>query len=158
MEGIIAQYKTQTTQLQQKGIQEADLQRVIKTDEENYLLYQRKREEARMSDALDQTHILNVAVAEEPAIPVLPTGSRMIPIVLGLILGAVLSIGLALALDYFDPSFRTPSEVLNELNIPVLAAVPHRLAGTYAMAGANGNGGEPVAVASYSDSFPSQQQ
>jgi len=157
MEGIIAQYKAQTTQLQQKGIQEADLQRVIKTDEENYLLYQRKREEARMSDALDQTHILNVAVAEEPAIPVLPTGSRMIPIVLGLILGAVLSIGLALALDYFDPSFRTPSEVLNELNIPVLAAVPHRVAGTYAMAGVNG-GGEPVGVSSYSDAFPSQEK
>jgi hypothetical protein len=38
---------------------------------------------------------------------------------------------LALALDYFDPSFRTPSEVLSELNIPVLAAVPHRVSGGY---------------------------
>src|SRR5262249_12216669 len=152
-EGIIVTYKAQATQLQQKGIQEADLQRVIKTDEENYLLYQRKREEARMSDALDQTHILNVAVAEAPAVPVLPSGSRMIFVVLGLVLGAVMSVGLALALDYFDPSFRTPSEVLSELNIPVLAAVPHRVAGTYAMTGTNGNGnghGEPVGVASYS--------
>jgi uncharacterized protein involved in exopolysaccharide biosynthesis len=137
MQSIIGMYKTQATQLEQKGIQEQDLQRVIKTDEENYLLYQRKREEARMSDMLDQTHILNVAVAEAPAVPVLPAGSRLVFVVLGLVLGAVMSVGLALALDYLDPSFRTPSEVLTELNIPVLAAVPHRYADGY---GLNGNG------------------
>jgi len=27
--------------------------------------------------------------------------------------------------ERFDPSFRTPAEVSSELNIPVLAAVPH---------------------------------
>jgi uncharacterized protein involved in exopolysaccharide biosynthesis len=130
-EGIVAMYKQQATDLERKGIQEQDLQRVIKTDEENYLLYQHKREEARMSDMLDQTHILNVAVAEAPTVPVLPTGSRLVFVVLGLVLGAVMSVALALALDYFDPSFHTPSEVSNELNIPVLAAVPHRVSGGY---------------------------
>jgi uncharacterized protein involved in exopolysaccharide biosynthesis len=164
MEGIIGMYKTQTTQLQQKGIQEADLQRVIKTDEENYLLYQRKREEARMSDALDETHILNVAVAEAPGVPVLPAGSRLVFVALGLVLGAVSSVALALALDYLDPSFRTPSEVLTELNIPVLAAVPHRVGGNGYAAGYGGNGNgngrgeEPVAVASYSDPFESREK
>jgi len=140
MQSIIGMYKTQATELEQKGIQEQDLQRVIKTDEENYLLYQHKREEARMSDMLDQTHILNVAVAEAPVVPVLPTGSRMVFVVLGLVLGAVMSVGWALALDYFDPSFRTPSEVLNELNIPVLAAVPHRVTGGGYGSNHNGNG------------------
>ncbi|HTS38249.1 MAG TPA: GumC family protein [Candidatus Solibacter sp.] len=141
MEGIVSLYKQKATELEQKGIQEQDLQRAIKTDEENYLLYQHKREEARMSDMLDQTHILNVAVAQAPAVPVLPTGSRMVFVVLGLVLGAVMSVGLALALDYFDPSFRTPSEVLSELNIPVLAAVPHRSGGY----GASYNSGTVVA-------------
>lgn len=147
-EGIIAMYKQKATELEQKGIQEQDLQRVIKTNEENYLLYQHKREEARMSDMLDQTHILNVAVAEAPAVPVLPTGSRIVFVVLGLVLGAVMSVGLALALDYFDPSFRTPHEVLNELNIPVLAAVPHRVTGGYG----NGNGRDAEPVGAYSES------
>jgi uncharacterized protein involved in exopolysaccharide biosynthesis len=144
MQGIISTYKAQATQLEQKGIQEQDLQRVIKTDEENYLLYQRKREEARMSDMLDQTHILNVAVAEAPAVPVLPVGSRLVFVVLGLVMGAVMAVGLALALDYLDPSFRTPSDVLTELNIPVLAAVPHHYpSGGYGETsglGGNGNG------------------
>jgi uncharacterized protein involved in exopolysaccharide biosynthesis len=161
MEGIVALYKQKATELEQKGIQEQDLQRVIKTDEENYLLYQHKREEARMSDMLDQTHILNVAVAEAPSVPVLPTGSRMIFVVLGLVLGGVMSVGLALALDYFDPSFRTPSEVLSELNIPVLAAVPHRVSGGYGSNyGEDGNGhsgdAEPVEV--YSVPFQTREQ
>jgi hypothetical protein len=154
-------YKTKATELEQKGIQEQDLQRVIKTDEENYLLYQHKREEARMSDMLDQTHILNVAVAEAPAVPVLPTGSRLIFVVLGLVLGAVMSVGLALALDYFDPSFRTPSEVLSELNIPVLAAVPHRVSGGYGSNyGDDGNGisGTPEPLEVYSVPFQTPQQ
>ncbi len=154
-EGIIAMYKQKATELEQKGIQENDLQRVIKTDEENYLLYQHKREEARMSDMLDQTHILNVAVAEEPAVPVLPTGSRMVFVVLGLVIGAVMSVGLAIALDYFDPSFRTPSEVLNELNIPVLAAVPHRVSGGYGYG--NGRESEPVAAYSVTSSDSREQ-
>jgi uncharacterized protein involved in exopolysaccharide biosynthesis len=161
MESIIGMYKAQATQLEQKGIQEQDLQRVIKTDEENYLLYQHKREEARMSDMLDQTHILNVAVAEAPSVPVLPTGSRMVFVVLGLVLGVVMSVGLALALDYFDPSFRTPSEVLSELNIPVLAAVPHRVSGGY---GSNYSDrenvptGEPEPAEVFSAPFQSRQQ
>jgi len=161
MESIISMYKQKATELEQKGIQEQDLQRVIKTDEENYLLYQHKREEARMSDMLDQTHILNVAVAEAPAVPVLPTGSRIIFVVLGLVLGTVMSVGLALALDYFDPSFRTPSEVLNELNIPVLAAVPHRVSGGYIPSmngGGNPQPAEPEPVEVYSVPFQSSQE
>jgi hypothetical protein len=85
----------------------------------------------------------------------------MVFVVLGLVLGAVMSVGLALALDYFDPSFRTPSEVLSELNIPVLAAVPHRVSGGYGSNYPNhGNGGagevEPVEV--YSVPFQSGQE
>jgi uncharacterized protein involved in exopolysaccharide biosynthesis len=156
MEGIVSLYKQKSTELEQKGIQEQDLQRAIKTDEENYLLYQHKREEARMSELLDQTHILNVAVAQAPAVPVLPTGSRMVFVVLGLVLGAVMSVGLALALDYFDPSFRTPSEVLSELNIPVLAAVPHRSGGYAGYGAGTAVAAEPVAA--YSVPVQSSQQ
>ena len=158
MEGIVSVYKQKATELEQKGIQEQDLQRVIKTDEENYLLYQHKREEARMSDMLDQTHILNVAVAQAPAVPVLPTGSRMVFVVLGLVLGAVMSVGLALALDYFDPSFRTPSEVLSELNIPVLAAVPHRVGGGYGPGYAQPGPADSEPVEVYSVPVQSSQQ
>jgi len=50
------------------------------------------------------------------------------------------SLGVVFALDYADQSFRTPSEVLSELRIPVLAAVPvHRNGHNVLHAGDNGN-------------------
>jgi uncharacterized protein involved in exopolysaccharide biosynthesis len=124
-EAIVAMYRKHAEQLEQKGIVRQDLLRAQKTDEDSYLLYLKKREEARMSDALDQRGILNVIVAEQPVQPAIPTGSPVMTLVLGFVMALVISVGTALAADYVDPSFRTPSEVLEELNIPVLAAVPY---------------------------------
>ena len=45
----------------------------MKTAEDNYLLYLRKREEARISDALDGKKIVNVTIAEAATVPVLPS-------------------------------------------------------------------------------------
>jgi uncharacterized protein involved in exopolysaccharide biosynthesis len=137
-QAIVATYRTQAEQLEEKGIVHQDLVRTQKTDEENYLLYLKKREEARMSDALDQRGILNVIVAEQPLVPVIPMGSPFMTIALGVVLGAIISCGMALAADYFDPSFRTPSEVFDELEIPVLASVPYH--GTARGMGGNGYG------------------
>jgi len=125
IQAIVARYEASAHDLEQKGIQQQDLLRQVKTEEENYLLYQHKREEARMTDALDRTRILNVAIAELPATPALPSNSRWLVFGLGALLAVGVSIGVAFTLEYMNPSFRTPSEVLYELNIPVLAAVPH---------------------------------
>ena len=141
---IEARYSATAHELDQKGIQQQDLLRKVKTEEENYLLYQHKREEARMTDALDQTRILNVAIAEQPVTPALPSNNRLMVFGLGVLLAVGVSVVTAFTLEFTNPSFRTPSEVVTELNIPVLAAVPHY---THVFAGgghgnghANGNG------------------
>jgi uncharacterized protein involved in exopolysaccharide biosynthesis len=139
-EAIVALYRSQAEQLEQKGIVQQDLLRMQKTDEENYLLYLRKREEARISDALDQRRILNMAVAEQPVAPVLPSRSPWLIIGLGLVIGLVTSTGMALTADYLDPSFRTPTEVFDELKIPVLAAVPFQRTTPGVNGNGNGNG------------------
>src|SRR6266516_3010314 len=51
---IVKTYRGQVRRLNETGIQEQDLIRAAKTAEENYLLYSRKQEEARISDALDE--------------------------------------------------------------------------------------------------------
>src|SRR6266851_260853 len=124
MQAIVSKYEGKARQLDAKGIVQQDLLRAVKTDEENYLVYQRKREEARMTDALDRTRILNVAVAEQPGVPSLPANSPWTSLVVGCLLAVTVSLGAAFTLEYFDPYFRTPAEVFTELNIPVLAAVP----------------------------------
>jgi len=45
--------------------------------------------------------------------------------IVGLVFAIVVSLAVGFGLDYMDQSFRTPSEVVGELGIPVLAAVPH---------------------------------
>jgi uncharacterized protein involved in exopolysaccharide biosynthesis len=123
-QAIVATYETQARDLEQKGLVEQDLLRNIKTDEESYLLYLRKREQARMTEALDRTHIVNVVVAEPPAVPTLPSNSRLLVFLLGMFIAGSVAVGAVVIQERFDPSFRTPTEVSTELNIPVLAAVP----------------------------------
>ena len=52
--------------------------RTAKADEDAYLLYLQKREEARIGDALDQQRILNVAIVEPPVPPALPVHSVLL--------------------------------------------------------------------------------
>jgi len=124
IQATVAKYQGKSHELEQKGIQEQDLLRKVKTEEGNYLLYQHKREEARMTDALDRTRILNVAIAEQPSMPSLPSNSPWTVLLLGVLLATSVSVAMAFTLEYTNPSFRTPSEVFSDLNIPVLAAVP----------------------------------
>ena len=142
-QAIVAMYQGNARDLEEKDLAQHDLARTAKADEDNYLLYLRKREEARMADALDEQRILNVAIVDTPGVPSLPTGNRMQFAVIGLLLAATLSVGVVFTIEYLDPSLRTPSEVMSELNIPVLAAVPQRLSPFTKFGvghGGNGNG------------------
>jgi uncharacterized protein involved in exopolysaccharide biosynthesis len=123
---IVAKYEDEARDLEKKGLLEQDLLRTVKTDEENYLLYQRKREQARMTEALDRTRIVNVAIAEQPVVPSLPSNSPVVVMLIGVLLAIVVTLGAVFIREYLDRSFRTPAEVSAELNIPVLAAVPQR--------------------------------
>src|SRR5437667_9290889 len=122
---IVKTYRGQVRRLNETGIQEQDLIRAAKTAEENYLLYSRKQEEARISDALDQKRIVNVSVAEEPTVPGIPSSpSWPLNLALGFVMACFISLALGFGLDYLDRSFRTPREVEIYLGIPVLASLP----------------------------------
>jgi uncharacterized protein involved in exopolysaccharide biosynthesis len=114
--------------LGEQAIEHQDLLRTAKAAEENYLLYLRKREEARIGDALDQRGILNVAVVQEAAVPVLPTWSLRMVMAVAFVSAAIFSTAIGFAADYLAPGFRNPEEVTESLGIPVLASLPHQAA------------------------------
>jgi uncharacterized protein involved in exopolysaccharide biosynthesis len=120
----LVKYRGGARALQRAAIVQEDLQRTAKTEEENYLLYQHKGEEARINDALDRGGILNVAIAEPPTVPALPDQSLLYYCLLGVLLATAGSIGLAFTVDFLDSSFRTPDEVSSFLGSPVLASIP----------------------------------
>jgi uncharacterized protein involved in exopolysaccharide biosynthesis len=121
----VEEYKERARQIQRKEIAHQDLARTAKTAEENYLLYLRKQEEARISDTLDRKRILNATIAEASTVPAFYSKPNWIMnLALGLVLALLISLGLGLLADYLDSSFRTPDEVEKFLGIPVLAATP----------------------------------
>ena len=120
----VRSYRENARSLEPKEIVQDDLIRTVKAAEENYLLYLRKEEEARISDALDRRRIINVAIAESPTVPSLPSNHRSLTVLVGLLLATLVSVGLAFGSEYLDPTFRTPDEVTSFLNIPVLATMP----------------------------------
>ncbi len=121
---ISAKYHDDAERLGQNEIEQDNLQQAAKTDEANYLLYVQKREEARISDALDQRGILNVSLAEQPIVPALPKRSPLSVAFLTLLLAGAFSLSTAFVLDVMDPTFRTPDELATYLETPVLAALP----------------------------------
>ena len=120
----LASYKQAARQFGQAAITQDDLQNSEKAAEDNYLLYVKKREEARMADALDERGIVNVALAEQPVTPALPVLSTWAVLAIGMIAAGAGGAGAAFAADYVDQGFRTPDDVLAYLNAPVLASLP----------------------------------
>jgi hypothetical protein len=110
--------------MQGSSVDQQDLIRTAKADEDAYLLYLRKREEARIGDALDQQRILNVAIVEPPVAPALPNQSVFTYFVLAFGLSVAFSLGLCFAAEYVDPTVRTPDEAKKLLGLPVLAWLP----------------------------------
>jgi uncharacterized protein involved in exopolysaccharide biosynthesis len=123
----LAGYRTLARELGEDAIVQDDLTSSEKAAQENYLLYVKKREEARMGDALDEGGIVNVAIAEQPVVPGLPVWPAGVVVVVGFVAALSAGTGAAFGADYLDPALRTPEEVLACLEIPVLASIPEQM-------------------------------
>ena len=117
-------YQAMARHLGADAITQDDLLNSEKAAQENYLLYVKKQEEARMDDALDERGVVDVAIAERPVAPALPVWSPWTVLAIGLAAATVAGTGAGFAADYLDPAFRTPEDVLAYLNSPVLASLP----------------------------------
>ena len=106
----VASLRAAAEQMQSDSVDQQDLMRTAKAEEDNYLLYLHKREEARIGDALDERRILNVAIVEPPVAPRLPEHSVVFYFLLAFVLAMVFSVGIAFTAEYFDSTIRTPDE------------------------------------------------
>jgi uncharacterized protein involved in exopolysaccharide biosynthesis len=119
-----AGYRVMAKQLGDAAVTQDDLASREKAALDNYLLYVKKQEEARMNDALDERGIVNAAIAEQPVAPALPLWSAWMIVAVGFVSAGAAGTGAAFAADYLDPAFRNPDDVLAYLNAPVLASLP----------------------------------
>src|SRR5207247_6456292 len=94
-----------------------EMLRTAKSNEENYMLYLRKAEEARISDALDRQRFSNVVVAEPATVPFTSQSRWLLVMILGAFLASLSSVILAVVAGRRDPSRRTPEATESFLGV-----------------------------------------
>jgi uncharacterized protein involved in exopolysaccharide biosynthesis len=120
----LAEYRAKIAHLDEIASEQERLEQEVTTAKEAYLTYTKKEEAARFSNALDQSSIVNITVAEPAEVPSSPEKS---PIRKTLMTGAIVSllagIGLAFVRDRLDPAVKTASEAHGVSGLPVIAEV-----------------------------------
>ncbi len=101
------------------------LTRDLALAEQNYQLYVRRLEEARIADALDAAAISNVSVIGHPTASVQPVAPRSRLLFLGALAAGLLgSFGFFVVRDALRPTIHSRDQAANVLGAPVLARLP----------------------------------
>ncbi|PYS21203.1 MAG: hypothetical protein DMF72_18265 [Acidobacteria bacterium] len=123
--GQLQQYEGALQKLEGNTARHDDLQREKKEAEDNYQLYAKKREEARIADELDRQKITNVSIAEAATVPQLPSSpNRPLNLVLGVFLATFLSLGSVFSAEMLSEVVHTPGQLEALTGAKVLATVP----------------------------------
>jgi uncharacterized protein involved in exopolysaccharide biosynthesis len=120
----IASDQAKLEHLDQIASEQERLEQEVATAREALLTYSKKVEEARFSDALDASRIVNVSVVEPAETPTAPLPSKQLLILsLGAITSLVVGVGLAFARDRLDPTLKSAAEAAKTSGLPILADI-----------------------------------
>ena len=123
--GQLLQYEGALKKLEGDTTKHNDLQRQVKEAEDNYQLYAKKREEARIGDELDRQKITNVSIAESATAAQIPSSpNRPVNLVLGIVLAGFLSVGCVFTAEMLSDAVYTPRQLEALTGGNVLATVP----------------------------------
>jgi uncharacterized protein involved in exopolysaccharide biosynthesis len=122
----VAEYRKEVDNLNEKAFDLEVLHREASAAEQDYLLYRKKHEEARISAAMDQEKFINVTVAQPAQLPLKPEPrglamKMILSVILGLLGGGALAFGLE---TFLDRSFTTAEDLEKRLGISHIASIP----------------------------------
>jgi uncharacterized protein involved in exopolysaccharide biosynthesis len=110
--------------LNKKEFEIDGLKNEIVIAKEKYLLYEKKKEEARIAELLDREKLLNISIVELAPLPLEPIKPRfVINFFISIFVGAAWGIILIFIQEFFDHSFKTKEDIENILALPVLASI-----------------------------------
>jgi uncharacterized protein involved in exopolysaccharide biosynthesis len=122
-----AEYRRQAEFLDSQSFDLARLERQVKLDEESYTSYVRSAEQARLSNAMDQSKRLRLRILEPATRPMEAVAPRKGQIVVFALLGGLLlSLGLGLARDHLDATVKSSGDVRRYADLETLAVLPER--------------------------------
>lgn len=120
----VGSYRAALSGLTQATTTDDQLLREIKDAEDNFFLYSKKREEARIEEAMDRQRIANVALVQPPVLPSLPLPKLSLTMIALWVLGCLLILAGAFGRGLARVSVYTPWELEGITGLPVLASVP----------------------------------
>jgi uncharacterized protein involved in exopolysaccharide biosynthesis len=120
--------QSQLAKLRSQPLNEADSESEARAREQDYLQYLSQREQQSASGGLDRTRTESVAIAVPPAIPMRPTRSPALILLLAFAVALFVSLLTVYTIDRFDQSFHTPADVIDFLEVPVVVALPKKTA------------------------------
>jgi uncharacterized protein involved in exopolysaccharide biosynthesis len=101
-----------------------ELKKSLEIIQQNYALFNRRREEARISEAMDREKLLNVGILERAALPLRPLSqSKSTIVILAAFVGLALGLGFVFGMEFFNSSVRSERLLEDQLNLPVLATI-----------------------------------
>jgi len=120
----IREYNNKLDTLNSYSLELKRLQRQISIYEDNYRLYRKKLEEARISEVLDAERVVNVKIIDPASVSNLPVKPRKL-LILGLsgLLSLIFGIAFAFISEYLDHSVKFSEDVKKYLKLPVLASI-----------------------------------
>ena len=118
-------YQQSLGTLRQDTPEDDRLLREIKEAEDNFFLYSKKREEARIAEAMDRQKISNVVLVEPPLPSLLPKPKLTTSVIAGYLLGCAIILGIAFCFSVTRNAVYTPWELEACTGWPVLATVPY---------------------------------
>ena len=125
MAGAAAELKRRLKDLENAALRHAELQQRLQLQQNNYLLYAKKQEEARISEALDREKVANVSVIDPASAPITPVRpNRKLNLLLGAVLALLTSLGTAFMLGYNDSLLRASTDFERQFPIPLITAIP----------------------------------
>ena len=118
---LLNQTKFQAERLEEKSIQLGMLQRKVDTNRYLYEALIKKIKEKGITEKSQTVNVWVIEKADLPRFPAKPKKKRNI--LLGIILGLFGGVGIAFFLEYLDNTVKTPEDVEEKFNIPVISTI-----------------------------------
>jgi succinoglycan biosynthesis transport protein ExoP len=118
----VTQMRREGQDLNEKEIQYLALQRESETNQQLYDSIVKRLKETGVTGGLETNNVRVVELATAPTAPVRPR--KIWNLGLSVVVGLGLGIVVAVAIEYFDTTVRTPDDVERYLGLPVIGIVP----------------------------------
>jgi uncharacterized protein involved in exopolysaccharide biosynthesis len=120
--GNVNRLRAEAQELNEKEIQYLNLQRDADSNQQLYEAVLKRLKETGVTGGLETNNVSVIEEAPAPRAPIKPR--KAINLIVSVLVGLFVGVGVALTIEYFDTTIKTPDDVERYLGLPVIGIVP----------------------------------